>query len=210
MKTLIKQKGKKKKDVPFLGLPYLEEVACLWSCLSGLPLPCFCCTLGDFGDFGDRGDFGETCNGETDSGSALSEAERWSSLCSFDTKPSLKSIVLVCLRNEGKKKRWKHSHSMVSEWKILRNHCLQAKHFIDWEQNLLHLETSQIQKQHRAMTTLQPDSCPAMTKTLCITHKKTFTNYEKCQEVDMKIRYSQLMHPNMNFFFFFWNSKHEY
>lgn len=76
-----------KCSLPFLGRPSTEECECL-SCLSGLPFPCLPCifgdlgdlgdlgVFGDFGDLGDLGDLGEMCSGDTDNGSALSEADR--------------------------------------------------------------------------------------------------------------------------------------
>lgn len=65
--------------LPFLGIPLLE---------SPLLEPTW---LGDLGEFGDL-EWTEICNGETDNGSALSEADRTSSRCTFD-------VVSVLVKN---------------------------------------------------------------------------------------------------------------
>jgi len=65
--------------LPFLGIPLLE---------SPLLEPTW---LGDLGEFGDL-EWTEICNGETDNGSALSEADRTSSQCTFD-------VVSVLVKN---------------------------------------------------------------------------------------------------------------
>lgn len=73
--------------------------------LLGLPLfvPNLLCAFGDLGEVGGLGEFGpgdfgdfvftEICNGETENGSAFSEADCVDPWCSFDTKLSPNSIT---------------------------------------------------------------------------------------------------------------------